>query len=144
MERHGADNSVASFVLPLGYSFNLDGATLYEAVAVVFLAHAYDLPLGFGRLVTVIGLLIVLTKGLAGVPSAAIVVLLATAKSIGLPLEGVALLLGVDFIVDMARTAVNVVGNSLATVVIAKSEGLFRAAPDTVPAATVASAVPAP
>lgn len=143
MERYGADNSVASFVLPLGYSFNLDGATLYEAVAVVFLAHAYNLPLSFGRLVTVIGLLIVLTKGLAGVPSAAIVVLLATSKSIGLPLEGVALLLGVDFVVDMARTAVNVVGNSLATVVIAKSEGLFRASPDTArEPATATAALP--
>jgi len=130
LERYGADNSIVSFTLPMGYSFNLDGATLYEAVAVVFLAHAYNLPLDFAELVTIVGLLIVLTKGLAGVPSAAIVVLLATAKSVGLPLEGVALLLGVDFIVDMARTAVNVVGNSLATVVIAKSEGLFHPSAD--------------
>ncbi len=126
LERHGADNSIVSFTLPIGYSFNLDGATLYEAIAVVFLAHAYGLNLSAGRLLTIIGLLLVLTKGLAGVPSAAIVVLLATAKAVGLPTEGVALLLGVDFIVDMARTAVNVVGNSLAAVVIAKSEGLFH------------------
>ncbi|WP_067618377.1 dicarboxylate/amino acid:cation symporter [Alicyclobacillus acidiphilus] len=122
LEQFGADNSVVSFVLPIGYSFNLDGATLYEAIAVVFLSHVYGLHLSIGHQLAIIGLLMVLTKGLAGVPSAAIVVLITTAKSIGLPLDGVALLLGIDFIIDMARTATNIVGNSLASMVIAKSE----------------------
>jgi proton glutamate symport protein len=125
LEQYGADNSIVSFVLPVGYSFNLDGATLYEAIAVLFLSHVYHLHLSFGQQLEIIGLLMVLTKGLAGVPSAAIVVLIATAKAIGLPLEGITLLVGVDFIVDMARTAVNVIGNSLAAIVIAKSERLF-------------------
>jgi proton glutamate symport protein len=126
LKRYGADNSIVSFVLPLGYSFNLDGATLYEAIAVLFLSHVYGLHLSLGHQLEMIGVLIILTKGLAGVPSAAIVVLIATAKAIGLPLGGIALLLGIDFIVDMARTAVNVIGNSLASVVIAKSERLFH------------------
>ena len=126
LKRYGADNSIVSFVLPLGYSFNLDGATLYEAIAVLFLSHVYGLHLSLGHQLEMIGVLIILTKGLAGVPSAAIVVLIATAKAIGLPLGGIALLLGIDFIVDMVRTAVNVIGNSLASVVIAKSERLFH------------------
>jgi len=129
VERYGVSNSVVSFVLPLGYSFNLAGATLYEATAVVFLSHAYGLSLSIVQLLTIIGILALLTKGLAGVPSAAIVVLLATAKAVGLPPEGVALLLGIDFIVDMARTAVDTFGTPLAAVVIAKSEGLFRPQP---------------
>ncbi|WP_157076282.1 dicarboxylate/amino acid:cation symporter [Alicyclobacillus kakegawensis] len=126
LEQFGAHNSIVSFVLPVGYSFNLDGATVYEAIAVLFLSHVYHLHLSLGQQFETIGLLMILTKGLAGVPGAAIVVLIATAKAIGLPLEGISLLVGVDFIVDMARTAVNVVGNSLASVVIAKSERLFQ------------------
>jgi proton glutamate symport protein len=126
LERYGVDNSIVSFVLPIGYSFNLDGATLYEAVAVLFLAHVYNIPMSLGHQLEVIGLLMILTKGLAGVPSASIVVLIAAAKALHLPLDGIALLLGIDFIVDMARTAINVIGNSLACVVLAKSEGAFR------------------
>jgi proton glutamate symport protein len=131
LEQFGADNRITSFTVPLGYSFNLDGATLYEAIAVVFIAHATGQHLGIGQLLAILGVLILLTKGLAGVPSAAIVVLLAAAKSVGLPTTYVALLLGVDFIVDMARTAVNVVGNSLATVVVAKSENAYQPALET-------------
>jgi proton glutamate symport protein len=126
LERYGADNSVTSFVVPLGYSFNLDGATLYEGIAVLFLSHVYGIHLGIGQQIAIIGTLMIMTKGLAGVPSAAVVVLIATAKATGLPLDAIALLLGVDFFIDMARTAVNVVGNSLATVVIAKSEKKFH------------------
>ncbi|KPV40830.1 dicarboxylate/amino acid:cation symporter [Alicyclobacillus ferrooxydans] len=126
LEQYGADNSIVSFVLPTGYSFNLDGATLYEAVAVIFLSHVYGIHFSIGHQFAIIGILMVLTKGLAGVPSAAIVVLLATAKSIGLPAEGIALLMGIDFVIDMARTATNVIGNSLASIVIAKSENVFR------------------
>ncbi|HEY3686790.1 MAG TPA: cation:dicarboxylase symporter family transporter [Streptosporangiaceae bacterium] len=128
LERHGVDRSIPAFTLPLGYSFNADGATLYEALGVLFIAHAYGHHLGIGQQIAALGLLIVLTKGIAGVPSAAIVVLFAAASSLGLPAAGVTLLLGVDFIVDMARSATNIVGNSLATVVIAKSEGLFHPA----------------
>ncbi|UOF89543.1 dicarboxylate/amino acid:cation symporter [Fodinisporobacter ferrooxydans] len=126
LKGYGVDESIGSFVLPVGYSFNLDGATLYESIAVLFLAHAYGIQLTFVHQLEIIGVLMVLTKGLAGVPSAAIVILLSTAKSIGIPLEGVALLLGIDFIIDMGRTAVNVVGNSLAAVIVAKSEKLFQ------------------
>lgn len=129
LERHGVDRSIPAFTLPLGYSFNADGATLYEALGVLFIAHAYGHHLGIGQQIAALGLLIVLTKGIAGVPSAAIVVLFAAAQSLGLPAAGVTLLLGVDFIVDMARSATNIVGNALATLVIGKSEGLYHPTP---------------
>jgi proton glutamate symport protein len=124
LEEHGINNSVVSFVIPLGYSFNLAGSGLYITTAVVFLANGYDLHMSLGTLAITIGLLVLLTKGLSGVPSASIVVLLATASAIGLPTEGVALLIGIDFILDMARTAVDTFGTPLASVVIAKSEKL--------------------
>ena len=126
LEHFGVSRPVASFVLPLGYSFNLDGASMYASLAVMFIAHVYHLPLGLGQELIIIGMLMLLTKGLAGVPSAVLVVLLATASQMGLPAEGVALLMGVDFFVDMGRTALNVVGNSMATLVMAKSEKQFR------------------
>lgn len=126
LEKFGVSRSVTSFVLPTGYSFNLDGASIYISVAIIFLANVYNLPLSLEQIIVIIGLLMLMTKGLAGVPSAVIVVLLAAAKEIGLPAEGVALLLAVDFFVDMGRSALNVVGNSLATVVIAKSEKSFH------------------
>jgi len=121
----GVDPTVPSFMLPLGYSFNADGAAMYEALAVVFLAHAYGVQLTVAKLVTILLILMVLTKGVAGVPSAAIVVLFSASTAIGLPAEGVAVLLTVDFVVDMARAGLNVVGNSLATLAIAKAEGLL-------------------
>ncbi|MCI2416755.1 dicarboxylate/amino acid:cation symporter [Saccharopolyspora sp. K220] len=126
LDGFGVDRTVSSFSLPLGYSFNADGATMYEALAVVFLAHAYGVELTIPQLLTMLLVLMLLTKGIAGVPSAAIVVLFSASAVIGLPAEGVAILLAVDFVVDMARTGLNVAGNSLATLVIAKSEGLFR------------------
>lgn len=125
LEDRGVNNSVVSFILPLGYSFNLAGAGLYITTAVVFLSNGYGLDMSIGKLAAVIGILVLLTKGLSGVPSAAIVVLLATATAVGLPTEGVALLIGIDFILDMARTAVDTFGTPLAAVVIAKSEGLL-------------------
>ncbi|SHE99296.1 proton glutamate symport protein [Desulfofundulus australicus DSM 11792] len=125
LEKFGTSRSINSFVLPTGYSFNLDGASIYASLAVVFIAHVYNLPLSMVQILTIIGILMVMTKGLAGVPSAVLVVLLATATEIGLPPEGVALLMAVDFFVDMGRTALNVIGNSLATVVIAKWENAF-------------------
>jgi proton glutamate symport protein len=126
LEKFGVPRPTTSFVLPLGYSFNLDGASIYASMAVIFIAHVYNLPLSLGQEIVIIGMLMALTKGLAGVPSAVLVVLLATATEMGLPPEGVALLMGVDFFVDMGRTALNVVGNSMATVVMAKWEGQFR------------------
>lgn len=128
LDNFGVDRAVSSFTLPIGYSFNADGATMYEGLAVVFLAHAYGVELTVPRLLSTLLVLMLLTKGIAGVPSASIVVLFAASAAIGLPAEGVAVLLAVDFVVDMARTALNVSGNALATMVIAKSEGLFQQA----------------
>ncbi|MGW9018418.1 dicarboxylate/amino acid:cation symporter [Priestia megaterium] len=126
LENYGANNSVVSFILPLGYSFNLDGAIVYQGPAIIFLANAYGIDLSVAEQIHVVLLLVLLTKGLAAVPSGGIVILTSVCTIIGIPLEGVALLMGVDFIMDMARTATNVVGNALATVAMAKSEGLFR------------------
>lgn len=126
LEKFGANRSITSFVLPTGYSFNLDGASIYASVAVIFISHAFNVPLSNAQIFTIIFMLMVMTKGLAGVPSAVLVVLLATATEMGLPPEGVALLMAVDFFVDMGRTALNVIGNSLATVVIANWEGEFK------------------
>ncbi|UOT03246.1 dicarboxylate/amino acid:cation symporter [Rhodococcus opacus] len=122
LEGLGISRSTTSFVVPLGYSFNTDGSVLYQAVALVFLANAYGTDTSIPTLLLMVGVLVILSKGMAGVASASIVVLIAAGSTIGLPPEGVAMLLGVDFIVDMARTAVNVVGNSLAAAVIDKSE----------------------
>ncbi|MEV4733011.1 dicarboxylate/amino acid:cation symporter [Saccharopolyspora sp. NPDC049426] len=121
LEEHGVRRSTSSFVVPLGYSFNTDGSTLYQAVALVFLANAYGMDLSAGALLTMVLVLVVLSKGMAGVASASIVVLMAAGKSLGLPVEGIALLMGVDFLADMARTAVNVFGNSLAAAVLDKT-----------------------
>jgi len=125
LDEFGINQKVSSFTLPLGYSFNADGATMYEGLAVVFLAHAYGIELTVPKLVVAMLVLMLLTKGIAGVPSASIVVLFSAAAAIGLPTQGIAILLAIDFVVDMARTAVNVTGNSLASMIIAKSEGQF-------------------
>ncbi|MEZ2388120.1 dicarboxylate/amino acid:cation symporter [bacterium RCC_150] len=122
LEKFGLNRSTTSFVVPLGYSFNTDGSVLYQAVALVFIANAYGTHTDFLTLLLMVGVLVILSKGMAGVASASVVVLIAAGNTLGLPPQGVALLLGVDFIVDMARTAVNVVGNSLAAAVIDRSE----------------------
>jgi proton glutamate symport protein len=122
LEKFGLNRSTTSFVVPLGYSFNTDGSVLYQAVALVFIANAYGTNPDFMTLLLMVGVLVILSKGMAGVASASVVVLIAAGNTLGLPPQGVALLLGVDFIVDMARTAVNVVGNSLAAAVIDRSE----------------------
>lgn len=132
LEKFGANRSITSFVLPTGYSFNLDGASIYASLAVIFISNAFNLPLELPQLIAIIAMLMVMTKGLAGVPSAVLVVLLATATEMGLPPEGVALLMAVDFFVDMGRTALNVVGNSLATIVVANWEGEFKHNPDAI------------
>jgi proton glutamate symport protein len=130
MERLGVPRRIVSFVLPLGYSFNLDGTTLYLSLAAVFVAQAAGVHLSAGQQITMLVTLMLTSKGVAGVPRASLVILAGTLASYGLPLEGVTLILGVDELMDMARTMTNVIGNCLATVVIAKWEGEFVEATD--------------
>jgi proton glutamate symport protein len=133
VEAFGVPRRIVSFILPLGYSFNLDGSTLYLSLAAVFVAQAAGVELTVGQQVTMMLTLMLTSKGVAGVPRASLVILAATLASYNLPLEGITLILGVDAIMDMARTMTNVVGNCLASVVVAKWEGEFRA-PEAVPA----------
>lgn len=122
MEKYGAPKSVTSFVIPIGYSFNLDGSTLYQSIAAIFIAQLYGIELSLGQELILVFTLMITSKGIAGVPGVSFVVLLATLGSVGIPLEGLAFIAGVDRILDMARTALNVVGNALAALVIAKWE----------------------
>jgi proton glutamate symport protein len=130
LERLGVPRRIVSFVLPLGYSFNLDGTTLYLSLASVFVAQAAGVHLTIGHQITMLLTLMLTSKGVAGVPRASLVILAGTLASYGLPLEGVTLILGVDELMDMARTTTNVIGNCLATVVVAKWEGEFVEASD--------------
>ncbi|HEX5473993.1 MAG TPA: cation:dicarboxylase symporter family transporter [Vicinamibacterales bacterium] len=130
MERLGVPRSIVAFVLPLGYSFNLDGSTLYLSLAAIFVAQAANVHLPIGTQITLLLTLMLTSKGVAGVPRAALVILAATLASYHLPLEGVTLILGVDTLMDMGRTMTNVIGNCLASVVVAKWEGEFREASD--------------
>ena len=130
VERLGVPRRIVAFVLPLGYSFNLDGSTLYLSLAAVFVAQAAGVELTVGQQITMLLTLMLTSKGVAGVPRASLVILAGTLATYGLPLEGVTLILGVDELMDMARTMVNVVGNCLATVVVAKWEGEFVEASD--------------
>jgi len=125
MESIGVPRQIVAFVIPTGYSFNLDGSSLYLSVAAIFVAQVAGIHLGLGQQLVLMLTLMLTSKGVAGVSRAALVILLATASSVGLPTEPVFLLLGVDQLLDMARTAVNVLGNCLATVVIARWEGEF-------------------
>ena len=126
MERLGVPRRIVSFILPLGYSFNLDGSTLYLSLAAVFVAQAANVQLTVGQQVSMLLTLMLSTKGIAAVPRASLVVLAGTLAQFGLPLEGIALILGVDEFMDMARTATNVIGNCLATAVVARWEGEFN------------------
>ena len=128
MEAYGAPKAISSFVVPTGYSFNLDGSTLYQSIAALFIAQLYGIDLSLGQQLMLILTLMVTSKGIAGVPGVSFVVLLATLGSVGIPLEGLAFIAGVDRIMDMARTALNVVGNALAVLVIAKWENMYDAA----------------
>ncbi len=127
MERMGVPRRIVAFVLPTGYSFNLDGSTLYLAVASVFVAQAAGVELTLGQQLFMMLTLMITSKGVAAVPRASLVILSGTLIHFGLPLEGVAVILGVDELMDMARTCVNLVGNCLATVVMGKWEGEFDA-----------------
>ena len=130
MERLGVPRSVVAFVLPLGYSFNLDGSTLYLSLAAVFVAQAANVHLSIGQQITMLLTLMLTSKGVAGVPRASLVILAATLSRYNLPLEGVTLILGVDTLMDMGRTMTNVIGNCLASVVVARWEGVFSEATD--------------
>jgi proton glutamate symport protein len=125
MERFGVPKAIVSFVLPTGYSLNLDGSTLYLSAASLFIAQLAGIPLTIGQQLLMMLTLMLTSKGVAGVPRAGLVILTATLTTFGLPLEGAALLLGIDQILDMGRTAVNVMGNCIATVVVARWEGVF-------------------
>ncbi len=126
----GVPKRIVSFVLPLGYSFNLDGSTLYLSLASVFVAQAAGVELTLGQQITMLLTLMITSKGVAAVPRASLVILSATLASFGLPLQGVAVILGVDALMDMARTSINLVGNCLATVVMARWEGAFELSPE--------------
>lgn len=126
MEAFGVPRRVVAFVIPAGYSFNLDGSTLYLAVASIFVAQAAGIHLSIGQQLLMMATLVLTSKGVAGVPRATLVVLLATAASFHLPTEPIFVILGIDALMDMARTMTNVVGNCLASAVIARSEGVFR------------------
>jgi len=125
MERFGVPKNIVGFVLPTGYSFNLDGSTLYLSLASVFVAQLAGVHMTIGQQLVMMLTLMLTSKGVAGVPRAGLVVLTATLTQFGLPLEGAAILLGIDQILDMGRTAVNVMGNCIATVVVARWEGVF-------------------
>ena len=123
MEELGVPRPIVAFVMPTGYSFNLDGSTLYLSLASIFVAQAAGIHLGFGQQLVIVFTLMLTSKGVAGVPRATLVILLGTAASFGLPEWPILAILGIDELMDMARTSVNVIGNCLATVIIARWEG---------------------
>ncbi|OZY52853.1 glutamate/aspartate:proton symporter GltP [Pseudomonas lundensis] len=125
MEAYGCPKAICSFVVPTGYSFNLDGSTLYQSIAAIFIAQLYGIDLSISQQLLLVLTLMVTSKGIAGVPGVSFVVLLATLGSVGIPLEGLAFIAGVDRIMDMARTALNVIGNALAVLVISRWEGMY-------------------
>src|SRR5437773_4338 len=126
LEKFGVKNEITGFVLPLGYSFNLDGSMMYQAFAALFIAQAFGFDLTFAQQVTLLLVMMVTSKGIAGVPRASLVVVAAVLPTFGLPEAGLLLIMGIDQILDMGRTATNVIGNSLATAVVAKWEGELR------------------
>lgn len=125
MERFGVPKSIVSFVMPTGYTFNLDGTTLYLSLAALFVAQMAGVNLSIQEQVVMVLTLMVTSKGVAAVPRASLVILAGTLTSFGLPLEGVAVILGIDHILDMARTSVNLLGNCVATAVVARWESMF-------------------
>jgi proton glutamate symport protein len=141
MQCFGVPKHIAAFVLPTGYSFNLDGSTLYLSLASMFVAQAAGIHLSLGTQITMMLTLMLTSKGVAAVPRASLVILAGTLATFNLPLEGVALLLGVDALMDMARTSVNLLGNCLATAVVARWEGVEFPATDTAPATAATTAV---
>jgi Na+/H+-dicarboxylate symporter len=129
LQKFGVSRRIASFVLPLGYSFNLDGSMMYCTFAVLFIAQAYGIELSIGQQITMLLLLMVTSKGMAGVPRASLVVIAATLSYFKLPEAGLLLILGVDHLLDMGRSATNVLGNSVAAAVVGKWEGQIEEPP---------------
>jgi Na+/H+-dicarboxylate symporter len=125
LERFGIPNRIVSFVLPLGYSFNLDGTMMYTTFATLFIAQAYGIQLSLGTQIAMLLLLMITSKGMAGIPRASLVVIAATLSTFNIPEAGMLLLLGIDHFLDMGRSATNVIGNSIATCVVAKWEGEY-------------------
>src|SRR4051794_16007702 len=123
LEVFGVPNRITSFVLPMGYSFNLDGSMMYCTFAAIFIAQAYNIPLTLGQEFTMLLLLMVTSKGMAGVPRASLVVISATLSTFNIPEAGLLLIIGIDQFLDMGRSATNVLGNSIATAAVAKWEG---------------------
>jgi Na+/H+-dicarboxylate symporter len=126
LEQFGCSNKIVSFVLPLGYSFNLDGGMMYMTFASLFIAQAYHIPLTVSRQLTMLLVLMLASKGVAGVPRAALVIVAATLTQFNLPAAGIALIIGIDPLLDMGRSATNVLGNAVATAVVSKWEGELK------------------
>jgi Na+/H+-dicarboxylate symporter len=133
LERFGVSKRIASFVLPLGYSFNLDGTMAYTTFATIFIAQAYGINMPLGAQLLMAAVLMITSKGVAGVPRASLVVILATLKQFGIPEAGLFLILGIDQFLDMGRSATNVIGNSLAAAAVAKFENDLGGAKDELP-----------
>jgi Na+/H+-dicarboxylate symporter len=139
LDRFGVPPRIASFVLPLGYSFNLDGSMMYMTFATIFIAQAYGIELSWGQEITMLLVLMITSKGIAGVPRASLVVIAATLSMFNIPEAGLLLILAVDHFLDMGRSATNVVGNAVAAVLVAKWEGPMAA-----PESPDVDAIPAP
>ena len=125
MEKFGVPKSIVSFVMPMGYTFNLDGSTLYLTLATLFCAQIAGIDLSIEQQLMIMLTLMLTSKGIAGVPRVSLVILTGTLTSFGLPVAGVAILLGIDQILDMGRTTVNLIGNCIATAVVARWENDF-------------------
>ncbi len=142
LEKFGVRPRVTGFVLPLGYSFNLDGSMMYQALASLFIAQAFGIHLGVTEQLTMLLVMMVTSKGIAGVPRASLVVVAATVPMFGLPAAGILLIMGVDQILDMGRTVTNVLGNGLATAAVARWQGEMQEGTDETAEAPAAVAVP--
>jgi len=119
----GVNNSVAAFIIPLGATINMDGTAIMQGIATVFIAHAYQIPIDLVGYLTIVAIATMASIGTAGVPGVGIITLAMVLKQVGLPVEGIALIIGVDRLLDMVRTAVNITGDSVIACVVAKSEG---------------------
>jgi Na+/H+-dicarboxylate symporter len=142
LERFGCSSRVASFVLPVGYSFNLDGSMMYCSFAILFVAQVYGIELSFSQQALLVAVLMLTSKGIAGVPRASLVVVAATLAQFRLPEAGMLLLLGADHFLDMGRSATNVVGNSIAAVLVSKWEGELTSEPEPAESAEATEAAP--
>lgn len=125
-EKIGVSRKISSFTVPLGATINMDGTSIMQGVAVIFIAEAYGIPLDVGGILTVIATATIASIGTAGVPSVGLVTLSMVLTSVGLPTEGIALIMGIDRILDMLRTAVNITGDAVCTTIVSKQEGAFR------------------